>query len=634
MKNSEEKKTESATTPPGAKRRFPKWLIVVGLLFTALTVLGVGRHFYLAWQERRLIRGARFFMGQGKTAELQAVLNRALELNPNNLEAFRVSGQALLKENSAKALPWLRRVAELAPDSMEDQIALADAAFRFGQTQEAAKVVRQIETKARERADFQFLAGRIAQNAGQVAEAEPHFAEAVKKDPNNPTYQLYLAALQLNAQDAAVRDKARSTVTQLSQEKTLRAMALRALVVDAVRNMQTNRALTLAAELNDTPDHLFSDRLMYLEVLHLLKSAEFQTLLKSTQEEAAKTTDEILPLLYWMNNNNMALLAKDWAQSLAPEATASVNVRIEIARSYLMFGDWKRLRFFLADEKWGDMDYLKCAFLARCHRELEKRDTNFKTAWAEAISSTGGNGDSLLKLAGMAVQWGWAEEASDVLWRAVSKSNRSNEALNALCQLNFSRRDTAGLHRAYALLVDRNPNDAGARNNFAIFSLLLGKDVPQALASACALHEKDPASPVFASTYAFALYCTDAKADALKVMQALKPADLREPSIAAYYSAILMANGHKKEAQQYRELARGATLLPEEEKILNLAPPPVPPSPAPAQPLSLATTPAPSVPPTPMPSESPAQAAPTPSESPAQAAPIPGESSVQPTPAP
>ena len=588
----------------------------MGILFAVVTVLGVGRHFYLAWQERRLIRGARFFMGQGKTAELQAVLNRALELNPNNLEAFRVSGQALLKENSAKALPWLRRVAELAPDSMEDQIALADAAFRFGQTQEAAKVVRIIESKARGRADFQFLAGRIAQSAGQATEAESHFAEAVKMDANNKTYQLHLAALQLNSSDAAVRDKARGTVSQLSQEQPLRAMALRALVVDAVRNMQTHRALTLSAELNDAPDHLFSDRLMYLEVLHLLKAPEFQTLLKKTQEEAAQTTDQILPLLYWMNNNSLALLAKDWAQHLAPEATASVNVRVEIARSYLMFGDWKRLRFFLADEKWGDLDYLKSAFLARCHRELDKRDTNFKAAWTDAITATGGNGDSLLKIAGMAIQWGWAEEASDVLWRAVSKSNRSSEALNALCQLYFSRRDTAGLHRAYALLVDRNPNDTGARNNFAIFSLLLGKDVPQALSTACELHEKEPVNPVFASTYAFALYCTDGKADALKVMQALKPADLREPSIAAYYSAILMANKREKEAQEYRELARGATLLPEEEKMLNLAPPATPtPAPSPAKPLASPTVP-------------PVQPAPTPSESPVPAAPMPSESPV------
>ena len=628
--------TPQPEAPIAKKRRFPRWLILLGVLFLGITVLGVGRHLYLARKERRLLWGARMLMNDGRMGELQAVLNRALELNPNNLEAFRISGQALLKTKDAKALPWLRRVVELAPDSLEDQIILADAAFQFGQTQEAARVVRQVETKAQERADFQFLAGRIAQAAGQLVEAESHFAQAVKIDPNNHSYQMHLAALQLSSKEGAVRDKARDLVTKLSEEKPLRVMALRALVVDAVRNMQTNRAVTMAAELSDLPDRLFSDRLMYLEVLHLLKSPEFQTVLKKTQEEAAQATDEILPLLYWMNNNSLALLARDWAQNLPPEAVSSVNVRVEIARSYLMFGDWKKLRFFLADEKWGNLDYLKCAFLARCHRELDKRDNNFKAAWAEAVNGAAGSGDSLLKLAGMAVQWGWAEEAADVLWRAVSKSNRSNEALDALCRLYFSRRDTAGLYRAYTLLVDRNPNDAGAQNNFAIFSLLLGKDVPHALEIARELHEKDPANPVYASTCAFALYCTDAKADALKVMGTLKPADLREPSIAAYYSAILAANGRGTEAQEYRELARDAKLLPEEETILNLAPPPaqstLPPAPQPREPASAPEKPSllparmPStlpIIPSPTPAESPVQQVPKSSESPAQATPLP-----------
>ncbi|MCX6967948.1 MAG: hypothetical protein NTZ46_09280 [Verrucomicrobia bacterium] len=576
MKNIKDQKPESTAAAPVAKRRVPRWVLVLGLTFLALVMVGLGRHYYLARSERRLVRAARFYLDQGKKAEVQAALNRVLELNPSNLDAFRISAQTLLKENSAKALPWLRRAVELAPESVEDQIALAEAAWRFGQAQEAAKVIRLIESKARGRADFQFLAGRIAEGAGQLAEGESHYAEAVRLDPNNKSYQLNLAIARLTSKDPAVREEARNEVVKFSDDKKLRVAVLRTLVVDAVRNMQTQRALTLAKELNDSPDRIFSDRLMYLEVLHLMKAPEFQELLTKTQEAAAQVPDEILPLLYWMNNNNMALLAKDWALSLPKEITASVGVRIEIARSYLTFGDWRRLRFFLADEKWGQLDYIRFAFLARCNREVEKRDTNFKAAWAEAITATAGNGDSLLKLAGMANQWGWTEETSDVLWRAVSKSDRSSEALNALCALYFSKRDTAGLFRAYALLIDRNPNDLGALNNFVIFSLLLGKDTPHALNVAREIHEKDPASPVFASTYALALYCTDAKSEALKVMQALKPAELRDPSIAAYYSAILTANGLTKEAQEYRELAREAILLPEEEKILKLNPVTVP----------------------------------------------------------
>ena len=63
-------------------------------------------------------------------------------------------------------------------------------------------------------------------------------------------------------------------------------------------------------------------------------------------------------------------------------------------------------------------------------------------------------------------------------------------------------------------------------------------------------------------------------------MKSLKPAELKDPSVAAYYSAILTANGQAKEAQEYRELARKATLLREEEQMLNLLPVEIPPTPA------------------------------------------------------
>ena len=591
MRNYEDQNLESPDECPVAKRGVPKWLVVLGICVLAVSVIGVGRHFYLGWKEKRLVRDALFYLQHDRAKELHLALDCVLQLNPNNLEASRISAQALLKGGDATALPYLRHTVELAPNSLEDHIALAEAALRFGSNPEAAKVIRAIETKARGRADFQNLAGRVAQSLDQAAEAQSHYAEAVRLDPKNPSYRLHLAIIQLSSQDAAVQKAARNDAIQTSPGDPLRPMALRALIVDAVRSMQTRRALALAAELNALPARRFSDRLMYLEVLHLVNAPEFQTILAETQEEAARPPCQVLALLYWMNNNNLALLARDWAQRLPQELTAPVNVRLEMARSYYAFGDWKKLRFFLVDEKWGDLDYLKYAYLSRCYRELEQRDTNSKSTWAEAINAAAANGDSLMTLARMAVRWSWSDEASTALWQAVSKSNRSSEALNTLCQFYFEKRDTAGLLRAYSLLIERNPSDSDALNNSAIFSLLLGKDKAHALNIARELHEKDYVNPVYASTYAFALYCTENQTQALKVMGALKPAELRTPSIAAYYSAILTATGRAKEAQEYKELARKATLLPEEEQILNLTPLQLQPAPAVSEPVRPSATP-------------------------------------------
>lgn len=620
-------KPHSDPTPsePSAasRRRIPKWAVIVVVTLAVLTAAGSARHVYLSWKERRLIRAARVYLNNDKPAELRLALDSALALNPNNVEAARLSAQALLKTGSAKALPWLRRTVELAPESIDDQIALAEGALRFGQMEEAARVVKEIEPKARDRADFLDLAGRVTQqNSGPAGKAEAYFAEAVRLDPQNPKYRLHLAITRLASADAAVREEARGEVGRLSSESSARVTALRALVIDAVKFMRTDQAMELARELNGLHDRAFADQLMYLEVLRLAGSADFQTELAQVQKDAAQNPGNILPLLAWMNGNNLSLLARDWALRLPSELTAPVEIRMEMARSFAAFGDWKKLRYFLANEQWGDSDYMRRAYLSRCSRELEASETPSKVAWSEAINATGNRGDALLALARMALQWRWDSEAADALWQAVSKSNRSNEALNALVSFYFSRQQTAGLYRVYSLLMDRNPADANIRNNYVIFSLLLDKDKSHVLTIARELHEKDLASPVFASTYAFALYCCDQNPKAMEVMSALKPEELKDPSIAAYYSAILSAAGRDDEARKYRDLAKGANLLPEEARRLKL-PPPEPAAPAP-QPIL----------PDPIPPFYTPGAQPEPSAAPAASEPAPTPAPTEPAPAP
>ena len=606
MKKIADKNTEI----PQAGRRVPKWVVILAVCVLTLSLIGVGRHFYLSWREQKLIDRARAFLSAGDFNSMRIAVDQVLLLDPKNVEATRISAQAYTRMGNAKALTWLRRTVELAPKNLDDQIALAEGALLFGKIQEAADVVRKMETEAGGRADFRDLAGRIALGQGQISTAEKHFAEAVKLAPNNSAYRMRLAIVRVKSPEPAVQKEARKEIETLLPETGLRVEALRALVVDALRNIQPERALKLASELDGDPGHLFSDRLIYLGVLHAVNSPEFQTVLKKTEDEAALAPAEILPLLSWMNSNQHSLLAKAWALRLPSDLVSAVPIRMEIARAFAAFGDWKRLKFFLADENWGDLEYMKKAFLSRAYREMDKSDMASKTAWKEAMNLAGTNGDALMSLARAAMQWGWEPEAVQALWLAVPKSNRSAEALKSLCEYYYLRRDTAGLYRAYLLLVERNPGDTAARNNLAMFCLLLDKEMDRAQNIARDLHEKEPADPTFASTYAFALFRAGKASEAVDVLKKLKPEELRNPSVAAYYSAFLAAIGRMEESQEYRNLARNTAFLPEEERILNLAPPP-PPAPAPR------VVPVPAVPAATVPAEP----APTPMETPVPAIP-------------
>jgi len=562
------------TTPDESssrRRRIPRWALIVATVILLLAIAGGTRHAYLAWKERRLIRVARVFLEQDRQKELRLALDAALSLNPRNLDAARLYAQAWLKDGSAKALPWLRRSVELAPGNLEDQLALAEGASRFGQVQEAARVIKEIEPRARGRADYQDLAGRVAQQNGSgFNEAETRYAEAVRLAPANEAYRIHLAITRLAAPDSATRDGAREVLESIPSSSPLRPTVLRALVVDAAKRGFGERAATLAQELDRSSERTFSDRLIFLEVLHVGNSADFLNRLEETEQLAEKKAEDVQALLTWMNGNKLSLLAREWALKLPPDLTTSTPVRMEIARTFLLFGDWKKLRFFLATEQWGELDYIRRAYLARCGRELESNRSPSKMAWSEAVNATSNKGDALFTLARLASEWKWDDEVADTLWQAVRKSNRSTEALSALGLFYFNQRNTDGLYQVYSILMDRNSGDPTIRNNFAIFCLLLDKDKAHALSVARELHEKDPSSPVYTSTYAFALFCMGEKAKALEAMRDLKPEELRDPSTAAYYSAFLLAAGRAEEAQPYLELAKGANLLPEEAKLLNI----------------------------------------------------------------
>jgi L-asparaginase/Glu-tRNA(Gln) amidotransferase subunit D len=60
-------------------------------------------------------------------------------------------------------------------------------------------------------------------------------------------------------------------------------------------------------------------------------------------------------------------------------------------------------------------------------------------------------------------------------------------------------------------------------------------------------------------------------AEALKVIEQLKPQELQNPSIAGYYGLILKATGNTTKAKAYLEAASKARLLPEEKKLFDQA---------------------------------------------------------------
>jgi predicted Zn-dependent protease len=118
--------------------------------------------------------------------------------------------------------------------------------------------------------------------------------------------------------------------------------------------------------------------------------------------------------------------------------------------------------------------------------------------------------------------------------------------------------------------LELNPADLVAANNCASLGLLLNAD-SSARRLATKLHGENPANAVFSSTYAFALFTEGKTSEALREMETLKEAQLRHPSIAAYYFVMLVENGKMERAHAFLAAANKAQLLPEEQQLLTAA---------------------------------------------------------------
>ena len=217
-----------------------------------------------------------------------------------------------------------------------------------------------------------------------------------------------------------------------------------------------------------------------------------------------------------------------------------------------------------------DAEYIRRAYRARALRE-QHNATPARTEWDLALSSARSKPDGLTWLARTALEWKWRDEAEQVLWESLDQVPGATQPVELLKGHYIANENTAGLMRIAGHLVKVNSANEDAQNDLALLSLLLGKDHGQAINVSRTLHEKHPESAAYASTYAFALHCANRSDEALRLFDSLPEAQLREPAYAAYYGIVLAAGNSLEKAWQFLEIARRASLLPEERELVEKA---------------------------------------------------------------
>ena len=240
------------------------------------------------------------------------------------------------------------------------------------------------------------------------------------------------------------------------------------------------------------------------------------------------------------------------------------------ACSYVVLRKWPELVSFLQRGSWTDLDSLRFALLALAAVKQGNAELDL-AAWQSGLALAVASPDSLRQLATLAGDWGWAARKEEVLWLAAEKYPEQNWALIGLNEICTRRNDTAGLCRIAKIVLNRNPQDKVAGNNYASYSLLLNQDLPRAHQLAASVYASSPSNAVCATTYAMSLLKQGRAKEALGPFQRIPTDQLEAPEIAAYFGITQTAAGEAAAARPYLKRSAQARLLPEELALVSLA---------------------------------------------------------------
>jgi len=390
-------------------------------------------------------------------------------------------------------------------------------------------------------------------------------------EPNNEVHQLNLAVLRLESSDPVLVSNAQATLEDLSANTNRRPVALRWLAASSLKKNDLATAKKYSTELISDPRAVMDDRLQHLTILRAAKDSDLDSALRSVQSEAAKTPREIYATTEWMVVHGMAEPAIQWVTNCPATVRAQQPVPLALVDCYVATRNWRGLENFLQDQKkWDDLEFLRLAFLSRAADE--QRETLASEArWKAAVREAGDRLGSLNALLNLATVWHRDKAREDLLWLIGQRFPRERWVYEDLKRLYGQNANTRGLFKLYSALASFDPQNTEAKNNLAATSMLLKLNLSTAHELAKEVHTERPNDAIAASTYAYSLHLQGRTKEGITTMEKLKPEVLENPPIALYYGFLLSAAGQTNKAGKYLELARTATVLPEETNLLAQA---------------------------------------------------------------
>jgi predicted Zn-dependent protease len=572
--------------PPNASlqpwfRKPQFWIAVCIFICLGFLSMPYVRRVYYQWTGVKKVRRAVEALERNDFQT--AILNGkgALATNPHDLEALRIMAKTAEKMGAPQNLEYRLQIEAIAPRDGDNLLGMAEAHLKAGSITAAEEALKNLPAADREIARYHDVAAAIAVARRDSSAAEAHAEEASRLAPTDDNYQLKLAILQLSAESGESRAGALQALRVLAAKPTMRMPALRALHRDAESHGDWEHALEFANAIGSSRDASFADKLLLLSTLSAQKDAlerasglrgidesAFWTALNRLRELAGNKEEQLYQLLSWMNEHHQALLVLEWSDSFPAERLSKPPVCVAVAEACLRSSYWAKLKSLVEKGPWEGREYLRQAFLSRTLGS-EGDLGGSATAWNRAMEIAQAQPASLEVLARETMKWGWKGKSEDALWKLTTFGTCPRWVVDTLWDAALKRQDSVALYKASKLVLQAEPKSIPARNHYISLALITEQDGDAAHALAEAHYKEHPDNIAVASTYGLSLFQRDRADEAVAVMSAFPPEQLRNPALAFYQSIFLAGAGRPDEAEEYFRLGQQAPVFSELVEIRN-----------------------------------------------------------------
>ena len=547
-----------------------KTIIFVAVMLAIGCAGFLGRRIYQKTTEHRLAAEAGRYLQKQDFRNASLCLQRALQINPVDVQANRLMAEMLEQAGSPMALNWRIRTAELQTNNMEYRLEWAKTALQVNDLSSAVQALRGLDQKSRSTAAFHKLAGGLAWNLHYPADAEKEYAAALQLEPTDLAVKLNLATVRLISTNKAVASQARATLEAIPATSPLHLVALRALATDAADHKSYQSAIDYEQQVANDPKAAYGDKLAYLEVLHLADSPQRSAWQKVLETDATNSAFRVYALGHWMLTQESPAVALRWLAGLPVALQTNMPVPLAITDCQMGLKDWNGLLGTIQNADWGEVEYYRLCLTSLANRSLGNNDSASE-AWQNALAVSSHHLERLTRLNQVAAGWGWAPERKQVLDQIVSQFPRETWADDQLTAMLYAQGQTQELEDLLNQMYSADPSNVKIKNNLATILLLRKFDLDKADRLAQEAYQSATNNPFFACTYAYSLVLQSRNQEAAKIVGSLKAGYLKNPSIAAYYGIVEAQTGNSKAAAPALRVAQTARLLPEEMQLVQQA---------------------------------------------------------------